>query len=89
MGVVGIKVAGHGFSDSVHRDEFKAIQHDYIQTNQYRDLGWSDNFDGLGVMVIFPTPSEIFFNDPLRMRSSVRKCNKKILPCGRWISPPP
>ena len=36
-------------------------------------------------MKIFPTRGEIFFlifDDPLRIRSSFSKCNKKILPCG-------
>ena len=32
---------------------------------------------------------EIFFNDPLRIRSSVRKCNKKYLPGGVEIHHPP
>ncbi|KAF0139264.1 MAG: hypothetical protein FD143_3573, partial [Ignavibacteria bacterium] len=32
-------------------------------------------------MKIFAKGGRIFFNDPNRIRSSVRKSNKKILPC--------
>ena len=38
----------HGFLDSARRDEFKDIQHAYICPNHYRDLGWSDEFSGIG-----------------------------------------
>ena len=39
-------------SDTARRDEFNDIQHDYIHTKHYRYVGWSDDFYGLGVMVL-------------------------------------
>ena len=52
MVLVGISVTGHGFLDSCHRVEFNDIKSDYIRPNHYKDLGWSDDFYGLGVKVV-------------------------------------
>ena len=50
--MVEILVTGHGFLDSAQRDDFNDIQHAYIEAYHYGDSGWSDDFYGLGVMVL-------------------------------------
>ena len=45
-------MTGHGYLDSARRDEFNDIQYDSILTYHYRDVGWSEEFYGLGVMVL-------------------------------------
>ena len=49
-------MTAHGFLDSAHLEEFKDIQHDYMQTNPYIDLLWSDEFYGLVVIMVSKCP---------------------------------
>ena len=49
-----------------------------------RSYGCGDTVMGkwLPGMKIFPTPTNFFSRDPLKIHSSIRKYNKKILPLG-------
>ena len=49
-----------------------------------RSYGCGDTVMGkwLPGMKIFPKPTNFFSRDPLKIHSSIRKCNKKFLPLG-------